>query len=79
MRITQQMPFEYVWLISTYNNRRLLDIEQRPTWAAGLEYYLYNLSLVHVILGEKARDPHRLAAALASAAPRRALRQTPRR
>jgi lysophospholipase L1-like esterase len=53
VRLAQQMPFEYVLLISTYNNRTLLDIEQRPTMASGLEYYLYNLSLLHVILEEK--------------------------
>lgn len=53
VRLAQQMPFEYVLLISTYNNRTPLDIEQRPTWGSGLEYYLYNLSLLHVILGEK--------------------------
>jgi len=47
------MPFEYVLLISTYNNRTLLDIQPRPTWASRLEYYLYNLSLLHVALEEK--------------------------
>jgi len=53
VRLSRQMPFEYVLLISTYNNRTLLDIQPRPTWASRLEYYLYNLSLLHVALEEK--------------------------
>jgi hypothetical protein len=53
VRLGQRMPFEYVLLVSTYNNRTLLDIERRPTFGARIEYYLYNLSLANVMLEEK--------------------------
>ena len=53
VRLAQRMRFDYVLLTSTYNNRTLLDVERRPTWASSLEYYLYNLSLLHVTLEEK--------------------------
>jgi lysophospholipase L1-like esterase len=53
VRLAQRMPLDAVVLVSTYNNRNLLDVERRPTWGASVEYYLYNLSLLNVMLEEK--------------------------
>jgi hypothetical protein len=53
LRLNHQLPFDEVLLISTYNNRTLVNIEGRPTWASRAEYYLYNSSLFYVMLEEK--------------------------
>lgn len=53
LRLSRRLPFDEVLLLSTYNNRTLVAIDGRPTWAAIAEYYLYNSSLLYVVLEEK--------------------------
>jgi len=53
VRLTRRTTFDTVVLLSTFNNRTLLSLDDRPTWAAKAENYLYNSSLLYVVLEEK--------------------------
>ena len=53
IRLSRRTAFDGVLLLSTYNNRTLVDVDGRPTWPAIAEYYLYNSSLLYVALEEK--------------------------
>jgi hypothetical protein len=53
VRLTRRTTFDTVVVLSTYNNRTLLAVDGRPTWSATAEHYLYNTSLLYVVLEEK--------------------------
>jgi hypothetical protein len=53
VQVTRHMPLDIVVLVSAYNNHALLPMERSHTWARVADFYLYNLSLLHVMLKEK--------------------------
>jgi lysophospholipase L1-like esterase len=53
IKSTRQMAMDYALIVSAYNNHPLLRIERRFTLARKLDFYLYNLSIFHVLVKEK--------------------------
>jgi lysophospholipase L1-like esterase len=53
MALTRTLKLDYLVVTSAYNNRHLLPMERRYTLARRMDWYLYNVSLFHVMLKEK--------------------------
>ena len=53
IRLSNVIRFDYAVVTSAYNNHHLLPMERRFTWARRLDFYLYNASVLHVLLKEK--------------------------
>ena len=51
--VTRTLKVDYLLVTSAYNNRHLLPMQRRYTWARQVDWYLYNVSLFHVMLKEK--------------------------
>lgn len=53
IRLSHATRLDYVVVTSAYNNHSLLPMERTASWARRLDFYLYNLSMLHVIMQEK--------------------------
>jgi lysophospholipase L1-like esterase len=53
VQVTRHVPLDFVVMVSAYNNHALLPIERNFTWARVADFYLYNSSMLHVMLKEK--------------------------
>lgn len=53
IELTHTVKARYALVTSAYNNRHLLPMERRFTLARRADWYLYNLSMFHVMLKEK--------------------------
>ncbi|MGH9386898.1 MAG: hypothetical protein ACRD2N_21720 [Vicinamibacterales bacterium] len=53
IELTHSVKVQYLVVTSAYNNRHLLAMERRYTFARRADWYLYNLSVFHVMLKEK--------------------------
>jgi lysophospholipase L1-like esterase len=53
VHVTRHLPLDVVVMVTAYNNHALLPIERHHTWARVADFYLYNLSLLHVMVKEK--------------------------
>jgi lysophospholipase L1-like esterase len=51
--LTHTVNVNYVVVTSAYNNRHLLPMQRRYTFARRADWYLYNLSMAHVMVKEK--------------------------
>jgi hypothetical protein len=53
IRVTNRVPLTFALVTSAYNNHPLLPIERRFTLARNVNVYLYNLSMLDVLMTEK--------------------------
>ena len=53
IRASKRLDLDYAVLISAYNNHSLLRMNRSRAWARKADFYLYNLSIFHVLVKEK--------------------------
>jgi lysophospholipase L1-like esterase len=53
IRVTNRVPLDYAIVISGYNNHPLVPLERRYSIARNIDFYLYNVSMLHVMMKEK--------------------------